>query len=648
MILRLLAWCLVLVGATQAAAADNLTAQRQAFQQLWAKPDSLTAEQLTPALRQYPLYPWLEYQIIKANLPQATNATLQRFVTRYPHSLMADELLGELARRWAARQAWQDLLTHIPADHPAVTTQCLRTQALAATGQQEAAINNGKQVWQDLDKEIDAACRPVLELLERQHALSPDDYWQRIGVAIDKNQLTLATQLAENQSAAMQAATSLWVAVRKTPAQVAQALTQPDNPYTRSVIADGLGRLARKEAATVERLWQQARSKFKFSAAEIGKAESALGMQQALNHDPAAVARLSQIPAEHRSQDGNLWLARMAARLGDWPQVLAASQQLRFDNPRDAAPWQYWQARALEQQGKADEARKLYTEIADQASFYGFLAADRLGQGYPALQAAPVDRGQRVQGLQRVAALQRALEWLALGEREQGRKEWLRALKLMDKPGMVAAADLAIRAGEPNLAIWTLSRAKEWDEIHLRFPLIHTDLVQQAAAQHGIQPAWVLGVMRRESAFDPYAESSANAYGLMQVILPTAQAMGRKLGLTIRSKEDIFPPPTNVQLGAAYLSEMLQTFAGNYALATAAYNAGPARPVKWAPSSLVSADQWVESIPFTETREYVQAVLTFTTIYDDKLSQGKGRRLSERLQPIAPHVAETRPNTATP
>ncbi len=403
-------------------------------------------------------------------------------------------------------------------------------------------------------------------------------------------------------------------------------------------IASGLERLAKKEPQAAEALWLAARQTHKFTPEESGKVESALGMYQALRHDSAALTRLAAIPAAHRTQDGNLWLARSAARYGDWEKLLDATQHLKFDNERDAAGWQYWQARALEQTGKKPQAASLYASIASQPTFYGFLAADRLGQAYNSLKTKPVDRSQRVAGLQKLAAIQRAFEWFALGDREQGRKEWFRALKLMDKDGILAAADLATRAGDPNLAIWTVARAKEWDEVELRFPLIHADLALEQGRNQGIQPAWILGVMRRESAFDANVESSAKALGLMQLIPPTARAVGNKLGLVINGRDDILQPATNVQLGSAYLRQMLGTFSGNYAQATAAYNAGPGRPPQWAPEKLINADQWVESIPFTETRDYVQAVMAYTTIYDDKLNHGKGRRLSERLQPIAPNA----------
>lgn len=639
--------CSLLLFTAPLYAADT-GSQRTSFQQTLAdlqsgRIDSYVA--LPADMKQYPLYPWLEYEYLKQSFDGIPDAQLIDFTLRNPGSIMSDGIYTRLAKRLADRQDWQKFLNWIPADIDDTDTQCYRTQALAAVGQKEAALTTGKQTWMELTRGISSACAPVTELLRSHVLLSTKDYQERIQAAIDKNQTTLASQLAADLPPEQRSAVDTWIKIRKDPASVLpDALQQTESPWLRAAIADGLSRLARKEPETAETLWQNARQKFKFIPEESGKVESALGMYEALRHDSASLARLAAIPAEHRTDDGNMWLARMAARFGDWKNLLQATQQLHIDNERDAAPWKYWQARALEQTGKKQEAATLYNSISHLTTFHGFLAADRLGQDYSSLKAPPVDRNQRIAGLQKVAAIQRAFEWFALGNREQGRKEWFRALKQMDTEGVLATADLATRSGDPNLAIWTISRAKEWDEVNLRFPLVHADLVQENARNQGIQPAWILGVMRRESAFDASAESGAKALGLMQLIPPTARSVGRKLGLSIDGKEDILQPANNVQLGSAYLRQMLGTFNGNYAQATAAYNAGPGRPVQWAPENLINADQWVESIPFNETRDYVHAVLAYTTIYDYKLNGGKARRLSERLPPIAPNAPKTASN----
>ncbi len=623
-----------------AALPDNALVQRQLFQQTYSdlQAGNTSGFAALPAdMQRYPLYPWLEYTYLKQTFETVPDAQVLDFVWRNPYSLFADDLYGKLAQRFAQKQDWQNLLTHIPADIEDTDTQCYRTQALAAVGQKPAALALGKQAWLGITKGISAACVPVTDLLRRHVQLATTDYWERIRAALDKNQTTLATQLAADLPPDAQVAVNLWIQIRNSPADALPlAIQQADTAYLRDAIGYGLERLAKKEPQAAETLWLAARQRLKFTPAESAKVESALGMQQALRHEAVAVPRLAAIPADLRTQDGNLWLARAAARAGDWESVLNATQQLKFDNERDAAGWHYWQARALEQTGEKRAAKKLYAKIATQPTFYGFLAADHLGQSYDSLNTKPQDRSQRVGGLQKIAAVQRAFEWFALGNREQGRKEWFRALKPMDKAGILAMAELATRANDANLAIWTVARAKEWDEVDLRFPLVHTDLAVEQGRNQGIQAAWIMGVMRRESAFDVNVESGAKALGLMQLIPPTARAVGSKLGLNINGREDILRPATNVQLGSAYLREMLAKFSGNYVQATAAYNAGPGRPPQWAPDKLINADQWVESIPFTETRDYVQAVMAYTTIYDYKLTQGKGSRLSERLLPIAP------------
>jgi len=204
----------------------------------------------------------------------------------------------------------------------------------------------------------------------------------------------------------------------------------------------------------------------------------------------------------------------------------------------------------------------------------------------------------------------------------------------MDKEGVLAAAELALRQGDANLAIWTVSKVKDWNSVDVRFPLMYEQIVMDQARSQGIRPEWILGIMRRESAFDASAESSAKALGLMQLMPGTARDIGRQMGMQVVAKEDILQPDLNVKLGSTYLRDMLKRFSGNYAQATAAYNAGPGRIPKWAPSQTLAADQWIESIPFDETRKYVRAVMAYTTVYDHKLNKDQGLRLSMRLQPI--------------
>jgi len=201
----------------------------------------------------------------------------------------------------------------------------------------------------------------------------------------------------------------------------------------------------------------------------------------------------------------------------------------------------------------------------------------------------------------------------------------------------LVAAAYALEINQPFLAILTVSGTKDWNQVGLRFPMKYQNLVQQSARANGVIPAWVYGIMRRESAFDPVITSSANARGLMQVLPATAKGVAKSLGIRHRTS-DLFIPEKNANIGAAYLSQMLKRFKGNYAKATASYNAGPHRIPRWLPNKTITAPQWIESIPFNETRNYVRAVMSYTTIYDHKLHfrNRSNLRLSQRLQAIRP------------
>jgi len=118
-----------------------------------------------------------------------------------------------------------------------------------------------------------------------------------------------------------------------------------------------------------------------------------------------------------------------------------------------------------------------------------------------------------------------------------------------------------------------------------------------------------LGVMRQESLFRKDAVSRADARGLMQMLPSTAAAVARRWHLPLPRKDALFDPSVAVPLGAAYLHELLDRYGGELDLTLAAYNAGSAPVARWLPSQSMSADVWIENIPYVETRGYVQHIL---------------------------------------
>jgi soluble lytic murein transglycosylase len=134
-----------------------------------------------------------------------------------------------------------------------------------------------------------------------------------------------------------------------------------------------------------------------------------------------------------------------------------------------------------------------------------------------------------------------------------------------------------------------------------------------------ISPQWSIAVARQESAFMTDARSGAGALGLMQLMPATAKQTAHRHGVRYSAANDLIDPYKNIKLGTAYLGNMFRRFSNNRILASAAYNAGPSRVKRWLNPAL-PLDVWIETIPFTETRNYVQNVLMFASIYSRRLN----------------------------
>jgi soluble lytic murein transglycosylase len=233
----------------------------------------------------------------------------------------------------------------------------------------------------------------------------------------------------------------------------------------------------------------------------------------------------------------------------------------------------------------------------------------------------------------------RARELWLIGEKNLARIEWYYGLKTLDTEQIIAAGELARDWGWYNSGIVAMITGNLWDHLNLRFPLAYNDAIAQAAINTQLDKALIFAIARQESAFAEDAQSHAGARGLMQLMPATAKQQAASSGVKNHTTSDLFKPEHNIQLGSEYLGGLLTQFKGNRILATAAYNAGPHRVKQWLGTPVIEkpADVWVETIPFKETRQYVQNVLTYSVIYnyrmDDKFKMN-GNLLRENERKI--------------
>ena len=167
-------------------------------------------------------------------------------------------------------------------------------------------------------------------------------------------------------------------------------------------------------------------------------------------------------------------------------------------------------------------------------------------------------------------------------------------------------------------------------------------MIQENARARNLDPYRVAAFIRQETVFSPRAESHANAYGLMQLLLDTAQRTARRVGANVpRSKEELFEPRLNIRLGTAYLREQLDRYDGRIELAAAAYNAGPGRADRWKVELPAELDEWTEAVPFRETRQYVQGIVRNTLQYQRLYDSNGQFRPEVGSRPLRPPTAAT-------
>ncbi|WP_201509098.1 lytic transglycosylase domain-containing protein [Psychrobacter alimentarius] len=332
--------------------------------------------------------------------------------------------------------------------------------------------------------------------------------------------------------------------------------------------------------------------------------------------------------------------AQAAIRFSRWDDVVEAISKMDAETQKQSQ-WQYWLARAYEQSSnnnKRNTAKKMYQNIAKGNDYYGLMAKDKIGQRFDASRlggnnlpnVSPADRARVMQDAHFARAF--AL-YNADVSRAYANREWNWAVKQArdkrDDNLLIAAARQAYDMGWLDRAIYAIDNTNSVDSLALSHPMPHQDAVVRYSQSAGIDPAWAYGIMRQESRFVTSARSNVGASGLMQVMPDTAKYIARNLGETY-SASRANSGDTNIRYGTWYMGDIFGKLSRQPVLATAGYNAGPNNAKRWQPEyGSLAADQYVETIAFPETRNYVKHVMENATIYSSLL--GNGQPISQRM-----------------
>jgi soluble lytic murein transglycosylase len=381
-------------------------------------------------------------------------------------------------------------------------------------------------------------------------------------------------------------------------------------------------------------IWQEGKSVFALNPMVVLPFEKQLYRQLAKKQPERAKEWLSKIDPSQQEEATLLPLIQQAWRESDWTSLRTYLDWLPVSE-QQADIWQYWRGRTFEALGFEKEANDTYRQLATHRSFYAFMAADKLGLDYQ-LNAQQVtgeqlDKARQSELGKRLQALYEA------GLKDVAWKEWHYArnsgkLALTDMPGYAQAA---LGWGWNTFSALSLSNPVHWNYVDLRFTMPHQQLVKDKTERHAVPINWAYGIMRRESVYSTDAKSKSGAMGLMQLMPKTAKALE-----PINNINDVYQPELNVHLGTKLLGQLKREFSDNLVLASAAYNAGGFRVRQWLKQTPdLPSDQWIELIPYKETRDYVKAVMEYMLVFERLSPNTQPTRLSNYLVKAPANVA---------
>ena len=318
--------------------------------------------------------------------------------------------------------------------------------------------------------------------------------------------------------------------------------------------------------------------------------------------------------------------------------------------------WRYWMGKALEKEN-VTKAKEIFSELSNERGFYPMLATAKL---YPEDRGAGYDFGQP--GLEVFIArsisdpyweheykkFQPALAEIAelrqLDRLGAAKQRWRSLLEKLPQEKQLALSQYANEQNWFELGVDGSIIAKAWDYIGLRLPNAYSQYFDialsnvnlsgtepQAIVDNRVTKTFAMAIARQESAWNPMAQSSANARGLMQLLPSTAQKTAENQQLPYNGELDLFKPLNNILLGTAHLNELNAKYPNNRILIASAYNAGASRVEKWLAraNGKLAMDEFIASIPFFETRGYVQNVLTYDFYYQNLQNKEKLQTFSK-------------------
>lgn len=608
--------CLSVV--TASVQADSLDAQRGRYlqaRQAWDSNQMDTVAQLMPTLRDYPLYPYLEYRQLTQDLDQESGFVVKDFIKKYPTLPPVRSLSARFVNELARRQDWRGLLVFSPEAPEPVAARCNWYYAKWATGQQQVAWDGAKAIWLR-GTATPATCEKLFSVWQAAGEQTPITTLERIRLAMKEGNASLVNSLAKQLPADYQTIADAVTDLQNNPQNV-EAFARNVGPtdFTRQATSLAFARVARDNAENARMLIPSLVRLQKMTEQDEQELNEAVAWRLMGNDITPEQARWRD-NVVMRSDSTSLIERRVRMSLGNNDRHGLNTWIARLPvEAKQKDEWQYWQADLLMAQGRSEEAEKILRRLMQERGFYPMVAAQRLGVDYKMqVDKAPEPEGSLIQGPE-IARVRELMYW---GMDNLARSEWS---YLVGSKTTSQQQQLARYAAEQNwwdLSVQATITGKLWNSLQERFPLAWQDQFNRYTAGKAIPVSYAMAIARQESAWNPKARSPVGASGLMQVMPATAQHTVKLYSLAgYSNSSQLLDAETNIQVGTQYLESVYQQFGQNRIFSSVAYNAGPSRVRTWLGNSAGRLDPvaFIETIPFSETRGYVKNVLAYDVYY---------------------------------
>ncbi len=563
-------------------------------------------EALKAELQDYPLYPYLIYHESLRRISSYSADEAQQIVDQLQDTVLS----VEFQRRWLDSQAKAGRWTTYTENWTGSSDpkeQCRYIQALHRIGQKDKAMSMVANLW-IVGESQPKECDPIFGTWISNGNVTTQVAWQRLQLAVEEDSRVLARYLMRFFRQPERASAQLLYDVHVKPTLVKTQRRFSNDDWGRTALLHGLREFAKDEGVEALNLWIDYREQFDFEP------QVELAMD---DHMSFWASREGQLIIEVNAKFKPSTIERIADTAiaqeqwkvaHDWLAAYPVEEQSSYK-------WRFWSAIVGKELGQEDAQAKL-EELAQERTYYGFLAADELGLPIQLNRHEWEDPlGARRQHLND-ARIARVFELYAIGDEASATKEWKWLIPQLDEDARTWMVWEIGNIGWTYDSIQAAFSADALDLIETRFPVLFIDTFRRNAHMTNVGVPVLLAITRQESAFNPKAVSTVGARGLMQLMLPTARRTANNMRVRRPTSDSLLDPEINIQLGSHHMLELLEEFDGNHALAYAAYNAGSHRVDDWIEeASGMDTRAWIETIPFYETRNYVKNVIAFVQVY---------------------------------